>query len=42
MAAMLRMVPPIHNALDSYRERAAAAKKLPRDIVMLEAAAQGW
>ncbi|CAL5227136.1 g10047 [Coccomyxa viridis] len=40
--ALLRMVLPLEGALDSYRDRATAAKKSPTDIVMLEAAVQGW
>ncbi len=40
--ALLRMVLPLEGALDSYRDRATAAKKSPTGIVMLEAAVQGW
>ena len=40
--ALLKMVPPLENALDSYRDRAVAAKKSPAQMVMLEAAVQGW
>ena len=42
MNALLKMVPPLDRALDAYRDRATAAKKSPTDIVMLEAAVQGW
>ena len=40
--ALLKMVTPLETALDSYRERAKAAKRLPTQIMMLEAAVQGW
>ena len=41
-AALLSMVPPLERALDSYRERAVAARRTPGQMVMLEAAVQGW
>ena len=40
--ALLKMVPPLESALQSYRDRAAAAKKSPAQMVHLEAAVQGW
>ena len=40
--ALLKMVPPLNKALEAYIARAAAAKKSPEDVVMLEAAVQGW
>ena len=40
--ALLGMVPPLESALQSYRDRAAAANRTPADVVMLEAAVQGW
>ena len=40
--ALLRMVPPIERALGAYRDRAVAAKSTPLQVVMLEAAVQGW
>ena len=42
VAAILKMVPPLEAALQSYRDRAAAAKRSVADVVMLEAAVQGW
>ena len=40
--ALLGMVPPLERALDSYRDQARAAKRSLPQIVMLEAAVQGW
>ena len=40
--ALLKMMPPIQSALDSYKDRAAAARRTIPQIVMLEAAVQGW
>lgn len=39
--ALLKMVPPLEAALQSYRDRAAAADKAPVQTVLLEAAVQG-
>ena len=36
------MVAPMEAALRCYRDRAAAAKRPIADVVMLEAAVQGW
>ena len=38
--ALLRMVPPLHSALDSYRERCGTAANFPEHAMMLEAAVQ--
>ena len=40
--ALLRMLPPLVRALDSYRARAAAAKTSPAHLVKIEATVQGW
>ena len=40
--AILKMVAPVEAALRGYRDRAAAAKRPVADVVMLEAAVQGW
>ena len=40
--ALLRMVPPLERALESYRDRAKAANISLAQVVMLEAAVQGW
>ena len=40
--ALLKMLPPLEAALQSYRDRAVTAKKSHEQIVMLEAAVQGW
>ncbi len=39
---LLKMVAPLERALESYRNRAVAAKRSPEHMVMLEAAVQGW
>ena len=40
--ALLKMVPPLVSAMDSYRDQAMAARQSPAHIVMLEAAVQYW
>ena len=40
VAALLRMLPPLKSTLDSYRERAKAAKKSLGHAVLLEAVVQ--
>ena len=40
--ALLKMVPPLESALQSYRDRAVAFQKSPEQVVMLETAAHGW
>lgn len=42
LMALARMVGPIGKALDSYADRAKAAKKSPEQMIKLEAAVQGW
>ena len=41
-AALLKMLPPLEKALQSYRDRAAAARHSLQHAVALEAAVQGW
>ena len=40
--ALLRMVPPLQSALDFYRDQATITKRSLAQVVMLEAAVQGW
>lgn len=40
--AIVKMVPPLHRALQSYRDRAAAQGWAPAAAVGLDAAVQGW
>lgn len=46
--ALLKMLPPLEAAMDSYRARATAAKEYPSResslarVVLIEAAVQGW
>lgn len=40
--AISKMSVPLDNVLGSYDDRAEAAKKTPMQMVMLEAAVQGW
>ncbi len=40
--ALLKMLPPLEKALESYRARAAAAKESPAHTVRVEATVQGW
>ena len=42
VAALLKMVPLLKKALQSYRDRAAAARHTLQHAVALEAAVQGW
>ena len=42
VAAILKMAPSLERALQSYRDRAAAVRQTPADVVMLQAAVQGW